>query len=165
MGPVDFLLSIVYNLYLLQVQVVFMMTSLATGLSIGHLAKTAGCNVETIRYYERIHLMPLPLRSTGNQRVYSINQLKRLHFICHCRRLGFTLDEVRDLLTFVEQGNYTCAQIKNITIKHLQHIREKIKHLQALEKILVNMTLQCNGETTSQCPIVDSLYATSTDNE
>src|SRR3546814_9211187 len=80
---------------------------------IGDLSGRTGVNIETIRYYERIGIMPEPPRSAGRQRVYDSGHIKRLAFIRRSRELGFSLDEVRALLTLVDGGDYTCGEVQD----------------------------------------------------
>src|SRR3546814_12169114 len=84
---------------------------------IGDLSGRTGVNIETIRYYERIGIMPEPPRSAGRQRVYDSGHIKRLAFIRRSRELGFSLDEVRALLTLVEGGDYTCGEVHALTLE------------------------------------------------
>ncbi|PPC92670.1 MAG: MerR family transcriptional regulator, partial [Methylocystis sp.] len=82
------------------------------GLSIGELSKQSGVNIETIRYYEKIGVMPAPDRSASGYRLYGADHLKRLNFVRRSRRLGFSLDEIRGLLRLVDGHAYTCAQVR-----------------------------------------------------
>ncbi len=127
----------------------------------GALAKEAGVNVETIRYYENIELMPEPSRTANGYRVYDETDLKRLSFIRRCRELGFPLDEVRGLLGLVDGGNYTCAEVRDLSIVHLGDVRQKIRDLRKMERTLKEMVSQCDGGLVPECPIVDRLYASS----
>jgi DNA-binding transcriptional MerR regulator len=95
-------------------------------LSIGELSKETGVKVVTIRYYEQIKLMPSPLRTEGNYRAYKREHLHRLQFIRRCRDLGFTLDQVRELLRLSLQGKRDCSGIGQITAKHLEDVQRKI---------------------------------------
>jgi MerR family mercuric resistance operon transcriptional regulator len=135
------------------------MTNQAKSLSRGVLSKKTGVNGETIRYYEKIKLMPEPARSTSGYRVYDDSHLKRLSFIKRCRELGFTLKEIATLLRMVDGGNYTCAEIRNHTITHLKDVDEKIRDLRKMQRTLRNMVSECEGELAPECPIVDSLFA------
>ncbi len=99
------------------------MKSEAARRGIAALSKQSGCNIETIRYYERMGLMPRPTRSEGGHRLYGEAQGRRLGFIRRTRELGFTLDEVRTLLRLVDGGRYTCSQVKRITVHHLDEVR------------------------------------------
>lgn len=128
-------------------------------LGIGALSKRSGCHIETIRYYERIGLMPRPARTGGGHRLYEEGQARRLGFIRRTRELGFTLDEVRTLLRLVDGGRYTCAQVKRITVHHLDEVRGKVADLRKIERVLQRMAAQCEGGTVPQCPVIDALFA------
>jgi MerR family mercuric resistance operon transcriptional regulator len=129
-------------------------------LGIGALSKRSGCHIETIRYYERIGLMPHPTRTAGGHRLYGEGQARRLGFIRRTRELGFTLDQVRTLLRLVDGGRYTCAQVKRITVHHLDEVRGKVADLRKIERVLERMVAQCEGGTVPQCPVIDALFAT-----
>ena len=130
-------------------------------LSSGALARQAGVNVETIRYYEKIELMPEPIRADNGYRVYGETGLKRLSFIRRCRELGFSLDEVCGLLGLVDGGDYTCAEVRDLSIVRLGDVRQKIRDLRKMERTLKEMVSQCDGGLVPECPIVDRLYASS----
>ncbi len=130
----------------------------AEDLTIGALSKRTGCNIETIRYYERIGLLPAPARSGGGYRLYNREQLKLLTFIRRSRELGFTLKEVRDLLELVDGGGSTCAEVKVITLSHLGEVRRKIADLRRLERVLKDMAAHCDGGSAPACPVVDALF-------
>ncbi len=127
-------------------------------LPIGTLAKQTGCKVETIRYYENVGVMPLPARSTGGQRRYTINHLNRLNFVRRARALGFTLNGVRDLLRLVDGADYTCAEVEALTLAHLDDVHGKIADLRKLERVLKDMASQCVGGTVPDCPVIDALF-------
>jgi MerR family transcriptional regulator, mercuric resistance operon regulatory protein len=130
----------------------------SAGRGIGALSARTGCNIETIRYYERIGLMPPAPRSGGGHRLYGDMQARRLGFIRRTRQLGFTLDEVRTLLRLVDGGRYTCARVKRITVHHLDDIRRKIADLRTIERALKAMATRCDGGTVPKCPVIDALF-------
>ena len=123
----------------------------------GELAQRSGCNIETVRFYEKQGLLPAPPRTTGGHRDYDAEHLKRLTFIRRSRELGFTLDEVRSLLTLVDGSNWTCAEVRAMTLEHLSDIRRKIADLEKLAQILEDMAAQCDGGAVPECPIIDTL--------
>ncbi|WP_394891760.1 helix-turn-helix domain-containing protein [Mesorhizobium sp. AaZ16] len=123
---------------------------------IGDLSQRTGVNIETVRYYEKIGLLPQPPRTEGGHRIYSHPHLKRLVFIRRSRELGFTLDEIRNLLGMVE-GGYTCGQIQEAALAHLKTIRRKIADLRRMERTLADTAAHCEGGTAPDCPIVDVL--------
>ena len=127
----------------------------------GELAKRTGCNIETIRYYERIGLLPDPPRSANGFRSYEERHLTRLTFIRRARELGFTLEEVKDLLRLVDGGHYTCAQVQELALRHADEIQRKIDDLHRMQGALKEMAAQCSGEEVPMCPIVEILSETS----
>ena len=127
-------------------------------MKIGQLSKQADCKIETIRYYEKIDLLPEPSRTEGGYRIYTDNHLKRLVFIRRSRELGFTIEEIRTLLRLVDGGAYTCSDIKVIAMEHMDDIRQKITDLKKLEKTLSQIASQCSGDSAPECPIVEALF-------
>lgn len=126
---------------------------------IGSLSRRTGVNIETIRYYERIGLLPPPPRTEGGHRLYADDHLKRLAFIRRSRELGFTLDEVRNLLALVE-GGYTCGEVQAAALAHVESIQRKIADLQQMERTLAETAAHCKGGTAPDCPILDVLSST-----
>ena len=126
-------------------------------LPIGALSAATGVNIETIRYYEKIGLMPVPPRTEGRQRIYDGSHLKRLTFIRRGRELGFSLDQLRELLGLVRGHDLTCAGVKSMTEGHVADIRRKVKDLKKLERLLTNLAAQCQGDAVPDCPILDAL--------
>ena len=128
------------------------------GLPIGKLAEQSGVNIETIRYYEKVGVMPAPDRTAGGYRVYGPNHVKRLRFVRRGRELGFGLDELRGLLRLVDGHNYTCAEVRTLTLDHVAEIRSKIRDLRRLERIMAEMAARCAGDQIPECPIIDALF-------
>jgi MerR family mercuric resistance operon transcriptional regulator len=133
--------------------------SRSTGLSIGKLSRLTGVNIETIRYYERIGIMPVPPRTQSGQRVYAEDHLKRLTFVRRSRELGFSLDEVRALLGLVGRHTLTCAEIRDMARDHIAHIQERVKDLKKLERVLTDLVDRCHGKNVPECPLLDTLNA------
>lgn len=127
-------------------------------LTRGGLAARTGCNIETIRYYEQIGILSAPPRSQGGHRLYGETLVKRLNFVLRGRDLGFTLEEIRELLRVVDGGNYTCAQVEALAHEHVRDIRQKIKDLKKLKIVLETMAAQCSGGKIPACPIIDALF-------
>ncbi len=127
-------------------------------MTIGPLSKQTGCNIETIRYYERIGIMPPPPRTEGGHRVYREEHLKRLTFIRRSRELGFTLGQVRDLLLLVDGNDYTCDEVKAMTVEHVAEVRQKISDLKKLKRVLDEMVSQCDHGAVPDCPVIDALF-------
>lgn len=132
----------------------------AATFPIGVLSTETGVNIETIRYYERIGLIPAPPRSEGLQRIYDAQHLKRLTFIRRSRELGFSLDQIRALLGLAGTHALTCAEVKGLAEQHTADIRRKIKDLKRLERILSDLAARCHGRRVPDCPILDALSAT-----
>jgi MerR family mercuric resistance operon transcriptional regulator len=129
-----------------------------TALSRGQLSARTGTNIETIRYYEKIGLIPPPPRTSGGHRVYGHDHLKRMRFIRRGRELGFTIADIRDLFGLVDSGDITCSEVKQMALRHAADLRGKIDDLIQLEATLVEMAAQCSGEDVPDCAIVDVLY-------
>lgn len=126
-------------------------------LTIGKLAELAGVHLETIRYYERIGLMPEPGRTPGGYRSYGGGHVQRLSFIRRSRELGFGIEEIKALLALAEPGQTSCAEVRVLTMAHLDDVRTKIADLRRLESILAETVDQCSGNNTPACPVLDML--------
>ena len=126
-------------------------------MQIGELARTTSTKVETIRFYEKIGLLPEPGRTSANYRDYGAAHLARLSFIRRARDLGFTLDQVRELLTLSDDRNRSCAAVDTVARAHLAHIDQKIADLRALRRELDELIGQCNQGAISECRIIEAL--------
>jgi MerR family mercuric resistance operon transcriptional regulator len=132
----------------------------SAGIQIGDLSRRTGCNVETIRYYERIALLPVPVRSAGRHRFYDSADVRRLAFIRRARALGFTLDEVRTLLSLsANDGPGACANVRELAENHLSEVRAKIADLRVMEHVLADAVRRCAAGEVPGCPIIDALSA------
>lgn len=128
------------------------------GLGIGDSAKRTGTKVVTVRYYEQVGLLPVPSRTAGNYRIYWTEHIRRLRFIRRCRDLGFTLDQIRDLLRLSSQKNDACAEVDRITAQHLIKIEQKISDLKRLAKELRRLNNCCRGNgIIADCRIIEAL--------
>lgn len=121
------------------------------------LATAAGCNIETVRYYETAELMPEPDRGANGYRLYGAEDVRRLGFILRARRLGLTIADVRSLLALVDGSQVTCAGVREATLIHLDGVRERIADLQRLERTLADVASRCSGEAVPDCPVIDAL--------
>ena len=128
------------------------------GYAIGEMSRRTGVNIETIRYYERIKIMPRPDRTAGGNRQYNHEQLKRLSFIKRARGLGFSISEIRALLEMVDRQDFTCAEVHGMIVQHLSSVREKISALRSLEKALGGMAAECSRGDVPDCPILETLF-------
>ncbi len=131
------------------------------GIAIGELSRRTGCNIETVRYYERIGLLPKPSRR-GTYRRYEAEDVGRLAFVRRARELGFTLDEVRALLMLANGGQDACADVREIAAAHLAAIRARIADLQAMERALAQAVRGCDAGEVAGCPVIDALSPAAT---
>jgi MerR family transcriptional regulator, mercuric resistance operon regulatory protein len=125
-------------------------------LTIGRLAHHSGVNIETIRYYERIGLVPQPPRSDGGHRHYAAADIARLAFIRRARELGFGLEEVRSLVALAARG-HGCGEARALTLAHLARIRAKIADLERMALVLERTAAGCAGGEVPDCPIIQTL--------
>jgi MerR family mercuric resistance operon transcriptional regulator len=115
-------------------------------MPIGELSRLSGVNIETIRYYERIKMLPAPQRTASGRRVYAASELRMLAFIRRARELGFSLNEIRALLRLGAPGMASCSEVKVIATHHLEDIRAKLADLKKLERLLAKTVARCSGK-------------------
>jgi MerR family mercuric resistance operon transcriptional regulator len=128
-------------------------------IAIGELSQRTQCNIETVRYYERIGLLPQPRRQ-GKFRRYGVGDVARLKFIRRARQLGFTLDEVRSLLSLAgADGERVRAKVRSIATAHVADIRYKIADLQGMERVLADAICKCEIAKLPKCPLIEVLSA------
>lgn len=126
-------------------------------LTISRVAKAAGVNTETVRYYERLGLMPRPPRA-GAYRIYSREHVARLAFIKRSQGLGFSLKEIGGLLALRVQRGSSCAEVKRRATQKLTDIDAKIKELKTIRLALTRLARACHGPgPQSECPLIDAL--------
>jgi MerR family mercuric resistance operon transcriptional regulator len=127
-------------------------------LSIGELSRRTRVNIETIRYYERIQMLPAPPRTANGRRVYGPADRRILAFIRRARELGFTLNEIRALLALAGGGaRETCPDVRELAAAHLAEIRAKIADLAAMERALADAVRRCDAGEMPGCPVLDAL--------
>jgi Cu(I)-responsive transcriptional regulator len=125
---------------------------------IGDLAKQTGVKVVTIRYYEQAGLLPICERTDGNYRLYSREHLERLNFLRRCRDLGFSLEQIRELLSLSASDSPTCADVCSVAADHLKEVEAKIADLKRLASELRRIGSSCNGKRSSgECRIIAAL--------
>ena len=129
------------------------------GILRAQLARKTGCNLETIRYYEKVGLLPPPPRSANGYRVYSPDLTQRLRFILRARDIGFSMEETRSLLALTDTGTQTCAEVKHKTEVQLEDVRAKIADLRRMERILANAAAKCSGGEVPECPVLEALMS------
>jgi MerR family mercuric resistance operon transcriptional regulator len=126
-------------------------------LTIGDLSDLTGVNIETIRYYERIKMLPAPPRTTGGRRVYDATHLRILAFIRRSRELGFSLDQIRALIRLGGPEKASCREVRVVASRHLDDIRTRIADLRKLERLLAKTVARCTGTTAPECPVLEIL--------
>lgn len=132
------------------------MATVETGVRIGRLAAFAGVNVETVRYYQRIGLMPVPKRAPGGTRSYGGNEVARLQFIKTAQALGFTLEEIADLVK-LDDGT-RCGDARDIAAHKLGIVRERLRDMKRIERTLARLVRQCETRRGAiRCPLIDDL--------
>jgi MerR family transcriptional regulator, mercuric resistance operon regulatory protein len=131
----------------------------AVGLSIGRLAARTGTAPDTIRYYERLGLMPRAPRNAGRHRYFGATHVQRLLFIRRARALGFSLDAIRSLLSLSAPGRRSCASVRNLAQGHLNDVRARLTELQRLEAALASTVASCSGDTAPTCAVLSMLEA------
>lgn len=124
---------------------------------VGYIAEKVGVNVETLRYYEKIKIMPKPKRKDSRYRYYDELDLRRLLFIKRAKELGFTLKEIKELLNLKIESTATCGDVKHLAEHKLNDIEERIKDLMNIKNVLLKLINQCVCEevSTEECPILD----------
>lgn len=125
-------------------------------MKIGEIAKRTGLKVETVRFYEAEGLVASPIRSGGNYRLYDRTHLERLYFIKRSRDLGFTLDQVRDLLRLANDPRGSCDGVDEMAVLHVAEIDRKLADLQALRQDIVEWG-RCDATTIADCRLIDAL--------
>jgi MerR family transcriptional regulator, mercuric resistance operon regulatory protein len=127
-------------------------------IAIGELSRRTQCNIETIRYYERIGLLRRPRREGGRFRRYDRDDVARLRFIRRARELDFTLDQVHGLLRLTAaNGEPARAALRSIAAAHVAHIRNKIADLRAMERVLADAICECEATQEPKCPLIEAL--------
>ena len=124
--------------------------------SIGSVARQAGCSVETIRYYERIGLLRTAARSDGGHRLFNQCDLDRLTMITAARALGFSIKQIREMVSLMESGA-SCREVQALAIDHLNLLRVRLETLKATEAELAGLVERCAREAASGCAILHRL--------
>lgn len=125
--------------------------------TIGELASRSGVHLETIRYFERIGLLARSERSAGGHRLFSAGHLARLNFIRRAREMGFSQSEVRALLSLSDGELMSCGEVKRLAENHLTSIRQKIRDLKRLERLLASTAVRCTGGKVPKCPVIEEI--------
>ena len=130
-----------------------------SGFTRGDLAHATGCNIETIRYYERIGLMTAPDRTASGYRQYRDADIDRLRFITRGRALGFSLEELKSLLRLAEESQLSCSDVDRLARIHLVDIQRRLADLQRMERELQRTIESCSGRERASCSILGALKA------
>lgn len=125
-------------------------------MRIGEFAAKAGCDAQTVRYYEREGLLAEPAREESGYRRYDARHLQRLNFIRHCRALDIPLSEVRQLLEFAAVPEASCAEVNDLLDGHIALVKHRLASLRTLEKQLVSLRRSCDGDRSHPCAILES---------
>lgn len=132
------------------------------GMKRGELAKRTGCNAETIRYYEKIDLMPEPRRSASGYRQYDETHEQRLRFVMRGRELGFVIEDLKSLLSLVDRNAVSCGEVEKLAKVHLRSVRERIDDLKQMERVLNDTVRSCSGKDVPECALIDTLFGVRT---
>lgn len=134
-----------------------MQASTQAPFGIGRLAALTGTAPDTIRYYERIGLLPRAPRSGGRQRVYRDADAQRLLFVRRARALGFSLEQVASLLALAAPGRRSCATVRALASRRLDEVRARLADLKRLERALADTVARCTGDSAPTCPVLSLL--------
>jgi DNA-binding transcriptional MerR regulator len=126
-------------------------------LTIGQLGRATSTKIETIRYYEKIGLLPSPGRTSGNYRSYTSEHLQRLGFIRRARELGFSIEDVRELLKLAAHAEWPCDEVDKVAARHLEATEKKIEALTRLRRELRRTLASCHGGPISDCGVLHAL--------
>ena len=126
-------------------------------MDIGRAARQSGVSIKMIRHYEAIGLLPPPARTFANYRIYGPNDVHTLRFIKRARTLGFSMDDIKELVGLWKNKARSSAAVKKIAGKHLEELERKIAELQSMAATLEHLTKHCNGDQRPECPILEDL--------
>lgn len=126
-------------------------------MRIGELAGACNCSAESIRYYEKIGLLPPAVRQDNGYRFYESSHQKWLRFILRSKALGFSQDEVRRLTDLATAPTSTCQEVHDLILQHIVDVRIRLQELRQLEKSLLRLEAKCINETLHDCPVIDEL--------
>lgn len=133
----------------------------ARGVTVGRLARRLGLGTETLRYYERLGLIRPARRTAANYRLYGPDAERRLVFIRRAQALGFSLDDIRELLSLHERAGATAAEVKRLTAARAREVEAKLRDLERMREGLAALAAACSGEGPAcECPILAALGET-----
>ncbi len=126
-------------------------------IAIGELSRRTGVNIETIRYFERVGILAKPPRPSAGRRIYGADHIRTLGLVRRARELGFTQAEVRAILSIWDPSEPGCSEARDIAVRHLEHVRQKMVDLGQLERLLSSTIARCEGDGATSCPVIDML--------
>ncbi|QDC40364.1 helix-turn-helix domain-containing protein (plasmid) [Sphingobium fuliginis ATCC 27551] len=126
-------------------------------ITIGALSKRTGVNIETIRYYERIKLIPPPPRTDSGRRLYGAEDVRRLTFIRNARDLGFDISAIKTMLALQEEPEASCQEVSQIATDQLEAVESRIRRLLGLRTELIRMVQECANGKVATCRIIEVL--------
>ncbi|MGB1548404.1 MAG: Cu(I)-responsive transcriptional regulator [Alphaproteobacteria bacterium] len=126
-------------------------------MNIGEVAKKSGLPAKTIRYYESIGLVPEPHRSESGYRVYTSNDVMTLRFVEKARRMGFSVNDVENLLTLWRDQHRSSSEVKKLALQQIERIDQRVQELAKMREVLLDLTERCHGDDRPECPILDDL--------
>lgn len=132
---------------------------MSTVMNIGEAAKASGVSAKMIRHYESLGLFPEATRTEAGYRQYGEKDLNTLRFIRHSRDLGFSLEQIRELLGLWQDRRRPSRQVKALAQAHIQELDAKLQELQAMKATLAHLVHCCHGDDRPDCPIIDTLAA------
>ncbi|MEK8033141.1 Cu(I)-responsive transcriptional regulator [Ideonella sp. DXS29W] len=128
-------------------------------MNIGEAAKASGVSAKMIRHYESVGLFPEAARTEAGYRLYGEKELSTLRFIRHSRDLGFSIEQIRELLGLWQNRRRPSRQVKALALAHIEELEQKLQELQAMKATLEHLVHCCHGDDRPDCPIIDSLAA------
>ncbi len=128
-------------------------------MNIGTVAEITGLSAKTIRYYESVGLMPQPARRANNYRDYGTAEVETLRFVQRSRRLGFSLEDVANLLALWQNKERSSADVKSLALRHVTEIERRIRELEAMRSVVIDLAERCRGDDRPECPILEGLAA------
>jgi Cu(I)-responsive transcriptional regulator len=129
-------------------------------MNIGQASKASGVSQRMIRHYEKIGLIPAPLRRDSGYRDYSSSDVERLHFIANARDLGFPIEEIGTLLSLWSDTHRSSAEVKALAVARAEELQRKAEALEAMRRSLLDLAARCHGDDRPNCPIIDALSGT-----
>jgi Cu(I)-responsive transcriptional regulator len=129
-------------------------------MNIGQVAQSSGVSTKMIRHYEDIGLIKKARRSASGYRVYTENDLHILAFVRQARILGFSIEQIRELLDLWQNKRRTSRKVKELALKHIQELNDRIKELQDIQQAILQLVNNCHGDDRPECPIIDGLTNT-----